>query len=177
MLPVATLEVTPVPGTMPVVDKFAAAREFATQAAAVPSATRFWPYPTPTGDFTPKDWPPDIPYQAAGAGYILTGGYLGMSSSDFKDTNGWMELLPDRVIRIHAGGDGYASDATQGLLVISVNTPAPHRVPIGPIETYRTPTKAGPVTITDAVGERLTLQAADGTRFTFDVPTRQWVNP
>lgn len=46
----------------------------------------------------------------------------------------------------------------------------------GPI-TYNTPTRAGFVTVVGAVGERLTLRAEDGTLFTFDVPSRQWVNP
>src|SRR4051794_32397725 len=45
-------------------DKYAGDNERATQIAAIPSATRYWPYPTPTRFFTPKDWPPDIPYQA-----------------------------------------------------------------------------------------------------------------
>jgi hypothetical protein len=98
-----------------------------------------------------------------------------MSSGDFKDTNLWVERLPDRNIGVFAGGDGYIGDPTQGLLVIIIKSP--DRVPIGPVETYRTPTKAGPGTITDAVGERLTLEAADGTRFYFDVATRQWVHP
>jgi hypothetical protein len=44
-------------------------------------------------------------------------------------------------------------------------------------QSYPTPSKAGVVHVTDAVGERLTLEAADGTRFYFDVATRQWVNP
>jgi hypothetical protein len=176
-LPAATVAVTSVPSPVPTADKFAAARELATQVAAIPSATRYWPYPTPTLDFIPTDWPPAVPYQAAGAGFILTGAQLGMSSGDFKDTNMWLELLPDRTIRVFAGGDGYIGDPTQGLLVISVKTPAPHRVLIGSIETYRTPTEAGPVTVIDAVGERLTLQADDGTTFYFDVATRQWVNP
>jgi hypothetical protein len=177
ILPVATIEVPATPSSLPTADKFAAARELATQVAAIPSATRYWPYPTPTLDFIPTDWPPAVPYQAAGAGFILTGAQLGMSSGDFKDTNMWLELLPDRTIRVFAGGDGYIGDPTQGLLVISVKTPAPHRVLIGSIETYRTPTEAGPVTVIDAVGERLTLQADDGTTFYFDVATRQWVNP
>ncbi len=160
-------------------DKYAAIRARATQEAVpVPSATRFWPLPTVTPDLTPAAWPPDaLPYRAAGAGYIITGAPLGLSSSTFTDTNLWAERLPDRFITVHAGGDGYAGDPTQGLLVISVGTLPPHRTQIGPIETYHTPSKAGPVTITDAVGERLTLQAADGIRFTFDVASRQWGNP
>jgi hypothetical protein len=98
-----------------------------------------------------------------------------MSSGDIKDTNLGVERLSDRNIGVFAGGDGYAGDPTQGLLVVVVKTP--DRVPIGPVETYRTPMKAGPVEIIAAVGERLTLRAEDGTRFYFDVATRQWVNP
>jgi hypothetical protein len=169
----ATSEPTP-PSTIFLEDKYAADRERATRVAAIPSATRYWPLPTVTPDLTPS-WPPDVPYRAAGAGFILTGVQLGMSSGDFKDTNLWVERLPDRNIGVFAGGDGYIGDPTQGLLVIIIKSP--DRVPIGPVETYRTPTKAGPVTITDAVGERLTLEAADGTRFYFDVATRQWVHP
>ncbi len=174
ILPVATIGVTPTTSPLPLADKFAGDNERATQIAAIPSATRYWPLPTLTPDLTPS-WPPDVPYQAAGAGFILTGVQLGMSSGDFKDTNMWVERLPDRNIGVFAGGDGYAGDPTQGLLVISVMTP--DKVRIGTVDTYRTPSKAGPITITDAVGERLTLQAADGTRFTFDVATRQWGQP
>ena len=74
---------------------------------------------------------------------------------------------------MYAGGDG-DGDQMQHLLIITAIAFDRHL--IGD-DRHPTPTKAGPVAITDAVGERLTLQAADGTRFTFDVPTRQWVNP
>jgi hypothetical protein len=47
----------------------------------------------------------------------------------------------------------------------------------GPVQVYTTPANAGLVKVKDAVGERLTLDAPDGTRFYFDVATRQWVNP
>ena len=43
--------------------------------------------------------------------------------------------------------------------------------------SYRTPRRVGPIRVTDAVGERLTLHADEGTLFYFDVPTRQWVTP
>jgi hypothetical protein len=48
---------------------------------------------------------------------------------------------------------------------------------IGGPDTYNTPTQAGAVQVIDAVGERLTLKAKDGTLFYFDVPSRQWLNP
>ncbi len=178
ILPVATVGLTP---TLDPNDKYAWDRALAptlTSRAAIPTSTREWPLPTIAPDLTPAAWPPNaVPYRAAGAGYILVGVPLGMSSSTFKDTNLWVERLPDRHIGVFAGGDGYAGDPTQGLLVISVRTPPPDDALIGDFEMYRTPTRAGPITITDAVGERLTLQAADGTRFYFDVATRQWVNP
>ncbi len=120
-------------------------------------------------------WPPDVPYTAAGAGYILTGVNPPARASDFKMGNEWVELRADHRLDIYAGGQGSDEDPRQGELIIYVRTLDGYITSGG--GSYLTPTKAGPVTITDAVGERLTLQAADGTRFTFDLPTRQWVNP
>lgn len=97
-----------------------------------------------------------------------------MGSWGFTLKSAWAELLEDRVVYVDTGGKGYMGDGTQGALFISARTLSNDLISE---DIYRTPTKAGPVTITDAVGERLTLEAADGTRFTFDVATRQWVNP
>jgi hypothetical protein len=90
--------------------------------------------------------------------------------------NHWYERLPDRIISVYAGSEGSGGDRTQGLLMVIVRTPDETRS-LERGQLYSTPSKAGAVHITDAVGERLTLEAADGTRFYFDVATRQWVNP
>jgi hypothetical protein len=153
-------------------DKNAAANAFATQVAAVPSATIYWPYPTPIPLSLPL-WPPGTRQTPLGAG-IIYDGQPPMGSWGFKLKSSWAELLEDRVVYVDTGGDGYMGDPTQGLVVVHVITLIRQ-----PTEwnLYQTPTKAGPVTITDAVGERLTLEAPDGTRFYFEVATRQWVNP
>jgi len=44
-------------------------------------------------------------------------------------------------------------------------------------DIYQVPAAVQEVRVIDAVGERLTLRADDGTLFYFDVPTRQWVPP
>lgn len=82
----------------------------------------------------------------------------------------------DRRISMYAGGDGYMGNPLQGILIMLIASPD-GLTPLARGERYNTPTLNGPVQITDAVGERLTLQADDGTTFYFDVATRQWVNP
>jgi hypothetical protein len=44
-------------------------------------------------------------------------------------------------------------------------------------DIYQVPAAVQEVRVIDAVGERLTLRADDGTLFYFDVLTRQWVPP
>ncbi len=163
------------PTTTPVNDKYAGDARFAadlTEVAQTPRTLRtvIWPTLIPHAS-----WPPGVPYRAAGSGFIIEDGLIGMSPSDFKGLNKWVATLADRRVIVFAGGEGSDGDRTQGVLIVMSETLAGDTMGRG--ESYTTPTKAGPVTITDAVGERLTLQADDGTRFTFDVATRQWVNP
>jgi hypothetical protein len=61
-------------------------------------------------------------------------------------------------------------------VLVEVADATTHAVLQGP-DLYKAPGQAESIEIIDAVGERLTLRADDGTLFYFDVPTRQWVNP
>jgi hypothetical protein len=94
----------------------------------------------------------------------------------FLAKNNWDEPLTDYRLQVYAGVQGSSGDPRQGEIIVFRCT-LNFLEFIGPFDHYPTPLKAGPVTITDAVSERLTLQADDGTRFYFDVATRQWVNP
>jgi hypothetical protein len=94
----------------------------------------------------------------------------------FLAKNNWDEPLTDYRLQDYAGVQGSSGDPRQGEIIV-VRRTLNFLEFIGPFDHYPTPSKVGPVAITDAVGERLTLQAADGTRFTFDVATRQWVSP
>jgi len=129
--------------------------------------------PTPAPQ--PSPWSTD-PHRAAGAGTIVEDGQAPATPRTFMGQNHWYERLPDRIISVYAGSEGSGGDRTQGLLMVIVRAPDETRS-LERGQLYSTPIKAGPVRITDAVGERLTLQADDGTHFYFDVATRQWVNP
>jgi hypothetical protein len=102
---------------------------------------------------------------------ILEDGQVDLPSDTGSFKNQWYVQTANGEIRVYAGAE--KRDVQQGVLFVSVrNSPRPRS-----IDGYYTPLRAGAVRIISAVDERLTLRAADGTRFTFDVPTRQWVNP
>jgi hypothetical protein len=107
---------------------------------------------------------------------LVEGKQAPFASADFAGRNHWYEVLVDRRISVYVGGEGYMGDSSRGVLRILVSS-IDGLSPLAPGERYDTPALKGPIQITDAVGERLTLEAADGTRFYFDVATRQWVNP
>jgi hypothetical protein len=88
-------------------------------------------------------------------------------------TNAWIAQLGDEDIVVYGGSR--RDESTEGLVIVLQKNRRTGAA-TGP-DTYDTPAKAGEVEIVDAVGERLTLQANDGTLFYFDVLTRQWVTP
>jgi hypothetical protein len=87
--------------------------------------------------------------------------------------NRWEEITGTLGILVCAGSTHYPPRAQ---VLIEVDDATTHAVLQGP-DLYDAPGQAESVEIIDAVGERLTLQADDGTLFYFDVPTRQWVTP
>ena len=129
--------------------------------------------PTPAPQ--PSPWSP-VAKRAAGAGTIGEYGQAPTSPRAFSGQNYWYENLTDRAIIVFAGAEGAGGTSSQGLLMVMAKSLDGLQI-LERAQFYPTPSKAGPVTITDAVGERLTLEAADGTQFYFDVATRQWVNP
>jgi hypothetical protein len=130
---------------------------------------------------TPKPLPPDLglgtSYWPAGAGTIRKIGCEQNYRGYGLQSNAWIEKLPDRTLLICAGARPDAP--SQGWLFITVDDPKGHPLPkdqqlLNPF--FPTPTKAGLVIITDAVGEVLTLQAKDGTLFYFDVGSLKYVD-
>jgi len=124
--------------------------------------------PTVAEPLTP--WPTD-PRIPAGAGWISNVQGPRPFPLVAKVYNFWVERTDDDGIIVYAGS--LYDNAAQGTLLIQrLNE-------FGPIdaepEIYTAPQQAGGIRIVDAIGERLTLRADDGTLFYFDVLTRQWV--
>ncbi len=99
---------------------------------------------------------------------------------DFVDENIWYKDTETGTLRttVYSGfmlaPGGFPTQ--QGVVVVEVMKMDSH----GDVNEvyYRlfpTPTQSGSVHITDAIGERLILQATNGTSFYFDVPSRQFV--
>jgi hypothetical protein len=145
----------------------------ATEVALTPEHPGAGLEPTPASQ--PSPWSP-VTKRVAGAGTIGEYGQAPTSPRAFSGQNYWYEDLTDRVIIVFAGAEGSGGNPSQGMLMIMAKSLDGLRT-LERAQSYPTPSKAGVVHVTDAVGERLTLEAADGTRFYFDVATRQWVNP
>ena len=117
-------------------------------------------------------WPTD-PRIPAGAGWISNAQGPRPFPLIANIYNFWVERTDDQRIIVYAGS--LSDNAAQGAVLIQrLNA-------LGPIdaepEIYTALLQAGGLRLVDAVGERLTLRADDGTLFYFDVPTRQWVTP
>ena len=128
------------------------------------------PIDTPIPPLTPWGGPPT---QVAGAGIIVQTGYCGLYKL-ITTRNLWRETTSS-TSTIVCAGNTYDSSQHAQLLVMIVDA-STHAVLQGP-DLYDTPAQAESVELIDAVGERLTLRADNGTLFTFDVPTRQWGMP
>jgi len=116
-----------------------------------------------------------LPHRAAGNGTIVETRQAKVSPTEFLGQNRWVEQVGNAGIAVYAGAS--RSDPTQGVVVVSVEGKDPlTRPPAGLVGgTYPTPTRAGAVHVVDATGERLTLAAANGATFIFDVPSRSYV--
>jgi hypothetical protein len=133
------------------------------------------PVPPPTA-FAPS--PDGIP---AGTGTLVNAKAMpAFYLHDFVDENIWYKDTEGGTLRttVYSGfmlaPGGFPT--AQGVVVVQVMKMDSH----GDVKEvyYRlfpTPTQSGSVHITGAVGERLILQATDGTTFYFDVPLRQYV--
>lgn len=83
--------------------------------------------------------------------------------------SGWRGWLNGEIVEVNAGTEGESGDTGQGLIQVFVWGQ--------PIQTYRTPLRAGPVLVTSVNGTSLTLTTEDGQHiFGFDLSTRQWVS-
>lgn len=110
--------------------------------------------------------PAPLPETAAGSGTIIESGpFAPWPAAAGTFLNQWTETKASDVIRVFAGGE---NDTPQGFVIVVHSDGRP-------VARVATPTLGGPVRITGASGERLLLAAADGSVFTFDVPTEAFV--
>lgn len=131
----------------------------------------------PTLDITPEPLITADTRRTAGAGTIIWNFPAPFPAVGYQITaNKWVEVSEATIIEVFAGARRNVNDwqdVSQGLVIVFEETPQ------GSIisgNEYETPTKSGPVQITDAQGERLILQTRDGVMFYFDVPSRQFVD-
>lgn len=127
-----------------------------------------------TGGFVPIQVP------AVSSGNVPAGTIsnelFGPFSSEMYDTNnGWWNETDTTVYDAYAGSFG--SDHLQGVVVVFAS-PRNDITQTGPVSLRAFPTASqdGALTIESADGWILTLQASDGTTYTFDVATEQYVS-
>lgn len=126
-------------------------------AVARPSATSisaFTPYPTPE----PVQFEPGIYEDCESARLVMI------------TRNCWADRLNNQIIGASAGA--LLAEPAQGVLAVA--TWNLNMTESSGDEYYETPLRAGTVRIVQANPPYLTVQANDGTQFTFNVITRQW---
>ncbi len=111
-----------------------------------------------------------VPHRHAGAGIIYENG-LSRYPSYYLFENVWVENKANKIIEVYAGK--ITDDPAQGLVIVDELNPDSSPLPGGGV--YVSPEKHGSVHIIDATGERLVLQAQDGTTFIFDVAALKFV--
>ena len=114
--------------------------------------------------------PAALPRQAAGAGTVVESGLAPLPGSVYTIENRWFETRGGGELIVYAGAE--TQDPAQGVLVVRAA-----QANLGPSGVYPTPTRSGAVRVVGAVGERLQLQSASGTTFTFDVAARRFIGP
>jgi hypothetical protein len=113
---------------------------------------------------------PSLPNAGAAPDAQLVTGIVDVRQAPFPRStyaieNRWQELRGGMLDQVYAGADG--ADPTQGVVVLQlVAWPADQDVET---QAFPTPTKEGPVRITAADGDLLTLTSESGGRYTFDV--------
>lgn len=143
-------------------------------------------YPPPPDYYVPtvepNTWPTPIPAEReAGDGIIVDESIadsppFSLLSDQIHIVNHWVKVMGDQLLIVVAGSAPRNVDALQGKVLVALIDRETFRF-VGEPSYYETPGHNGKVQVIDAVGERLTLRAADGTLFYFDVPTSSWVNP
>jgi len=116
-----------------------------------------------------------IPSRVAGLGVIQENGQSTLPSLLGRFWNRWLAHVGGQTIYVYAGSMTDPSYHDQGIVVVVIEGEN-HRILSGP-DTYEMPQRVGAVRITDGVGMLLTLTAENGSTFTFDVATRQWITP
>lgn len=138
---------------------------FDNRVQSVKATAQALPSPTPGGIPIPTSPPQIVPPETG-----LSLDCLGILNHEFHPTNCWREVINNQYVGAFAGVS--ANDATEGwLVVLAVN--ATEAVGSRP-NIYKTPTKAGSVTIQQVNYPRVTLQADNGTMFVFNMDTRTW---
>ncbi len=137
----------------------------------------------------PAIFVPERQSTPAGAGAILNVKLIPpFYTHDFIVENVWYRDFDGGIQRVYVYGgfipDPKGAPTPQGVVVVQVlkmdAQGNPQMIYYG---RFPTQMQAGPVRVTDAVGERLVLESTNGTRFYFDVPLRQfvpsltWVSP
>jgi hypothetical protein len=134
-----------------------------------------WRLPQPTVEIPLTPWPTE-PIRTAGAGAIYDDSFVQNPDNVIKVTNSWSENVGNQEIVVYAGAKFQYEDPQQGMLMVVIYLKGTWDIASGP-ELYQSPSRAGKLRTIDAVGQRLTVRAENGTLFYFDVPTRAWVSP
>ena len=162
-------------------------RQYVPSLTWAPTPGPISPVPTPT--LIPPTFPPVSAIHGedvtpVGAGVVGQFMVL-LNHGRYHIFNTWIENRDSnrQTVFVYAGElarlDG--GDTTQGVVIVQVWQSALRNgmADAQHLEDteYLTPIQAGPVKIINAVGERLVVQSiTDGTRFYFDVPSRQFVS-
>jgi len=110
---------------------------------------------------------PTVAGTPSGGGNLVSDGDTMRPAGDSTDqfTNSWYSVGSSLNVDIWAGT--HASDPSQAFLRVVLWDA--HRLSTQLDGTFDTPTRAGPVHITGVQGTTMTLLAADGTTFAFDI--------
>lgn len=135
-----------------------------------------WYFPIVTETPIPNETPITFPVTPAGDGNII---YRGADTAigrilGITVVNRWYEEASGRIFNVLAGAR--MLDETQGMVFVVESLPEPDDTELSDGGSYYTPIKVGPVRVVDAQGERLILQAEDGTTFYFDVRGQTFVS-
>lgn len=147
--------------------------EIATREALFRAGIYTPPPPEYLTPVTPNHSPTAIATRQAGAGTIIESSFAPYSSY-YTFKNRWIEKTDERSIVAYAGA--ITGESAQGILIVNVWTADSERLPEEG-GYYFTPQKAGPIRITDAEGEVLTLITDTGVKFLFDVASRHYLDP
>jgi len=111
--------------------------------------------------------------RASGVGTIVETGITPFPIENYAFENQWYKEVGSQRIAVFAGSE--QQNYWQGVLIVAVTSSSQPTTPSA-LETYLTPDQAGPIWIVEAEGERLILATRAGTKFIFDVASRQFVS-